>query len=231
MLQDPRSRALVDNFAGQWLMLRNLQEPHPDAGRLPELRQRAAPGASGSETELFVDSIIREDRSVHGAADRRLHVRQRAAGAALRHPERLRQPLPPRDAAGRGRGAACWARAASSRSRRIRTARRRCCAASGSSRTSSARRRRRRRPNVPALDENKAGEEPKSLRERLELHRRSPDVRQLPPRDGSAGLRARELRRHRRVARRRKPGGRIDPAGQLADGSAGGRPRGAAHRR
>ena len=29
---------------------------------------------------------------------RRLHVRERAAGAALRHPERLRQPLPPRDA-------------------------------------------------------------------------------------------------------------------------------------
>ena len=28
--------------------------------------------------------------------------------------------------------------------------------------------------NVPALDDNKAGEEPKSLRERLELHRRSP---------------------------------------------------------
>ena len=44
MLADPKSRALVDNFASQWLMLRNLQEPHPDAGRLPELRQRAAPG-------------------------------------------------------------------------------------------------------------------------------------------------------------------------------------------
>ena len=44
MLDDPKSRALVDNFAGQWLLLRNLQSHMPDAGRLPELRQRAAPG-------------------------------------------------------------------------------------------------------------------------------------------------------------------------------------------
>ena len=37
------------------------------------------------ETELFVASTLREDRSVLGSAARRLHVRQRAAGAALRH--------------------------------------------------------------------------------------------------------------------------------------------------
>ena len=51
------------------------------------------------ETELFFDSIMREDRNVLDLLTRRLHVRQRAAGEALRHPERLRQPLPPRDAA------------------------------------------------------------------------------------------------------------------------------------
>ena len=48
------------------------------------------------ETELFFDSIMREDRSVLELLTRRLHVRQRAAGAALRHPGRLRQPLPAR---------------------------------------------------------------------------------------------------------------------------------------
>ena len=41
------------------------------------------------ETELFFGSIIHEDRNVARFADGRLHVRQRAARAALRHPERL----------------------------------------------------------------------------------------------------------------------------------------------
>ena len=50
------------------------------------------------ETELFFDSIVREDRSVARSADRRLHLRQRAAGAALRHSRRLRRALPPGDA-------------------------------------------------------------------------------------------------------------------------------------
>ena len=51
------------------------------------------------ETELFFESQLREDRSVVDLLTAELHVRQRAAGAALRHPERLRQPVPPRDAA------------------------------------------------------------------------------------------------------------------------------------
>ncbi len=50
------------------------------------------------ETELLFGSIVREDRSLLDAARRRLHLRGRAAGAPLRHPERPRQLLPPRDA-------------------------------------------------------------------------------------------------------------------------------------
>jgi uncharacterized protein DUF1592/uncharacterized protein DUF1588/uncharacterized protein DUF1585/uncharacterized protein DUF1595 len=63
MLADPRSRALVDNFAEQWLRLRNLDSITPDMRLFPDfddnLRQ-----AFREETELFVDSILREDRSV-----------------------------------------------------------------------------------------------------------------------------------------------------------------------
>ena len=63
MLADPRSRALVENFAGQWLYLRNLRSVAPDATRFPEfddnLRQ-----ALRRETELFVESQVREDRTV-----------------------------------------------------------------------------------------------------------------------------------------------------------------------
>ncbi|HEX4997001.1 MAG TPA: DUF1592 domain-containing protein [Terriglobia bacterium] len=61
MLSDPRSQALVDNFAGQWLFLRNLQSARPDGKTFPNfddtLRQ-----AFRKETELFVASVIREDR-------------------------------------------------------------------------------------------------------------------------------------------------------------------------
>ena len=63
MLSDPRAQALVKNFAGQWLFLRNLQTHAPDNREFPNfddnLRQ-----AFRRETELLFDSIIREDRSV-----------------------------------------------------------------------------------------------------------------------------------------------------------------------
>jgi hypothetical protein len=63
MLRDPKGRALVDNFASQWLMLRNLKSHQPTPGDFPnwdnELRQ-----SFRKETELFFASIIKEDRSV-----------------------------------------------------------------------------------------------------------------------------------------------------------------------
>lgn len=63
MLADPRARALVDNFAAQWLYLRDVAEKEPDPGFFPgfdeNLRQ-----AFQRETELFIDSVLREDRRV-----------------------------------------------------------------------------------------------------------------------------------------------------------------------
>jgi hypothetical protein len=63
MLKDERSSALVSNFAGQWLYLRNLPGIGRDLETFPNfddnLRQ-----AFRRETEMFVDSIIHEDRSV-----------------------------------------------------------------------------------------------------------------------------------------------------------------------
>ncbi|MEP6714928.1 MAG: DUF1592 domain-containing protein [Terriglobia bacterium] len=63
MLADTRSEALVDNFAEQWLYLRNLSSASPDARMFPDfddnLRQ-----AFRRETELFFESIMREDRNV-----------------------------------------------------------------------------------------------------------------------------------------------------------------------
>ena len=62
MLADPRSRALVDNFASQWLMLRNLKA-HSEPGDFPNFDNELRDGFR-TETELFFQSIVREDRSV-----------------------------------------------------------------------------------------------------------------------------------------------------------------------
>jgi mono/diheme cytochrome c family protein len=63
MLADAKAKALVDNFAAQWLFLRNLQSFIPDSDEFPNwddnLRQ-----AMRTETSLFFESIMREDRNV-----------------------------------------------------------------------------------------------------------------------------------------------------------------------
>src|SRR6185295_5029656 len=62
MLADPRADALVSNFAGQWLQVRNLETVRPDEDIFDfdeSLRQ-----AFAEETTLFVSSIVRENRSI-----------------------------------------------------------------------------------------------------------------------------------------------------------------------
>ncbi|HTM49072.1 MAG TPA: DUF1592 domain-containing protein [Bryobacteraceae bacterium] len=63
VLADPKSSALVDNFAGQWLQIRNLDTVKPDPERFPafdgELRE-----AMRQETRLFFEAIVKEDRSI-----------------------------------------------------------------------------------------------------------------------------------------------------------------------
>jgi len=63
MLEDGRSQALVDNFAGQWLYLRNLAVARPDPDAFPEFDENLR-DAFLEETDLFFQSILREDRSV-----------------------------------------------------------------------------------------------------------------------------------------------------------------------
>jgi hypothetical protein len=63
MLGDAKSKALVENFAGQWLQLRNLEGAAPDKAQFPsfddDLRR-----AMRTEAEMFFEAIVREDRSV-----------------------------------------------------------------------------------------------------------------------------------------------------------------------
>ena len=63
MIADPRSESMVTNFAAQWLYLRDIEAKQPDEVLFPNwdetLRQ-----AFQRETELFLESILRENRSV-----------------------------------------------------------------------------------------------------------------------------------------------------------------------
>ncbi|MDQ2900270.1 MAG: DUF1592 domain-containing protein, partial [Acidobacteriota bacterium] len=63
MIEDRRSKAFIENFAGQWLYLRNLAQVKPDQDAFPEfdssLRQ-----SFQRETELFFEAVMRENRPV-----------------------------------------------------------------------------------------------------------------------------------------------------------------------
>ena len=97
MLADRRAESLSTHFAAQWLRLHG---PGGGPSRADDL-SRTSPGTSAQsmrrEVELLFDSIVREDRSIARPAHRRLHLRERGAGQALRHPQRRRAAVPPRD--------------------------------------------------------------------------------------------------------------------------------------
>jgi Protein of unknown function (DUF1592)/Protein of unknown function (DUF1588)/Protein of unknown function (DUF1585)/Protein of unknown function (DUF1595)/Protein of unknown function (DUF1587)/Planctomycete cytochrome C len=63
MLADPKSRSLVDNFAGQWLQLRNLRNVQPNTDLFPDFDENLRQSFR-RETELLFESVVQEDRSV-----------------------------------------------------------------------------------------------------------------------------------------------------------------------
>jgi hypothetical protein len=102
MLADPRAEALVTNFAGQWLFLRELKNARPDSpdfdGNLRRSLQR--------ETELVFRAIVQEDRSVIDFLDTDFtYVDERLArhyGIADVRGSRMRRVPLPADSARRG---------------------------------------------------------------------------------------------------------------------------------
>jgi cytochrome c5 len=63
MLADPRSESMVTNFAAQWLYLRDIEAKQPDELLFPDFDETLR-AAFHRETELFLDSVLRENRSV-----------------------------------------------------------------------------------------------------------------------------------------------------------------------
>ena len=102
MLADPRADALVSNFAGQWLFLRELKNARPDSpdfdGNLRQSFQR--------ETELLFRAVVREDRSIIDLLDADFtFVDERLArhyGIPDIHGSRIRRIALPEDSVRRG---------------------------------------------------------------------------------------------------------------------------------
>ncbi|WP_437193996.1 DUF1592 domain-containing protein [Planctomicrobium sp. SH527] len=70
LLQDPRSRELIQNFPGQWLGLRKLttSEVDPNAQLFPQFTQEIRKDL-WKETELFFDSVVRSNSSIYDLLD------------------------------------------------------------------------------------------------------------------------------------------------------------------
>jgi hypothetical protein len=216
MLADRRARALVDNFASQWLLLRNLAHHIPHPGDFPDFDNELRDGFR-TETELFFEAVIREDRSlldllnadytyvnerlarhygipgVYGSHFRRVVVAEEARRGLLGHGSILTVTSYPNRTSPVLRGKWILENIL------------------GTPVPAPP-------PNVPALTENEAGQQATSLRARMEEHRRNPSCaschRIMDPLgfalenfDGVGAWRVKE------------PGGMIDPVGQLADGT------------
>jgi mono/diheme cytochrome c family protein len=79
MLADPRSKALTENFAGQWLYLRRLEYQKPDRRAYPDFDQRLRQ-AMMTETQMFFDGVVRDNRSALDFLDANYtYVNQRLA--------------------------------------------------------------------------------------------------------------------------------------------------------
>jgi mono/diheme cytochrome c family protein len=63
MLRDSRSASLVTNFAEQWLFVRDIEAKQPDGLVFPDFDETLR-AAMREETDLFLDSVLRENRSV-----------------------------------------------------------------------------------------------------------------------------------------------------------------------
>ena len=216
MLKDPKARALVDSFATQWLRLRNLRSHSPIARDFPnfdnELRD-----AFRIETERFFESIIREDRSVldllnadytyvnerlarhygipnvYGSHFRRVTVSQEARRGLL------------------GQGSILTVTSYPNRTSPVLRGKWVLENILGTPPPAPPQ-------DVPDIEENHPGAEARSLRARLEAHRRNPTCASCHRVMDPLGF-ALENFDGLGQWRDKEPGGPIDPTGQLANGT------------
>jgi len=172
MLADTRSSALIENFIGQWLQLRRVDDRMPSLEGFPDfddnLRQ-----AFKTETELFVESVIRENRSAldllnadYTFVNERLARHYGIPNVYGSHFRRVTLPDESRRGI-LGQGSILVVNAYPTRTSPVIRGKWILENILGTPPPPPP-------PDVPGLPDNAAGEKPKSVRERMENHRRNP---------------------------------------------------------
>jgi uncharacterized protein DUF1592/uncharacterized protein DUF1588/uncharacterized protein DUF1587/uncharacterized protein DUF1585/uncharacterized protein DUF1595 len=218
MLADARADALVENFTGQWLQLRNLeQRVVPDLLLFPDFDDNLRK-AFRRETELLFAAVLRENRSVHELltadytfVDERL---ARHYGIPGVYGSRFRR-VALADANRRGLlGHASILSLTSAASRTSPIIRGKFIMANLLNSPPPA-------PPavVPALEDSKPKDRPSTVREQLELHRRNPECAQCHRNLDPLGFALENFDATGRWQERTRDGLPIDAAGVLADGT------------
>ena len=172
MIADARSTALVENFVGQWLAVRNVRDVVPDSGLFPEFDENLRE-AFRQETALFMESMLREDRSLVDLLDADYtFVNERLArhyGIPNVYGNQFRRvTLPTAERGGLlGHGSILTVTSYPNRTSPVLRGKWLLENFLGTPPPAPP-------PNVPALSEGNATRTPASVRERLEEHRRSP---------------------------------------------------------
>ena len=172
MLADSRATALVKNFGGQWLFLRNMKAVDPDANAFPDFDDNLR-DAFLRETELFLESQMREDRPLpelltanYTFANERLarfYGIRKVYGTHFRRVE-----TDPRRAGLLGHGSILTVTSYATRTSPVLRGKYLLDNILGAPPSPPP-------PNVPPLQETNARERPEqSMRERMEAHRQNP---------------------------------------------------------
>ena len=218
MLQDPKADAMVSNFAGQWLLLRNLQSQTRDPNVFPNfddnLRQ-----AMRKETELLFANVMREDLPVldmvtadYTFVNERLAKHYGIPGVYGSHFRKVQIADPNRRGI-LGQASFLTVTSESNRTSPVKRGKYILETILGTPPPPPP-------PNVPALKENdESGKNATTLRARLAAHRINPTCATCHSIMDPLGLALENFDATGRY-RTKELGGQIDTAGQLADGTA-----------
>jgi hypothetical protein len=216
MLADPKAHALIDNFARQWLFLRNLQSARPDVATFPDFDENLR-RALRRETELLFESVVREDRSVvellsadYTFINERLAQHYGIPGVYGSHFRRF-EGVPEERRGLLGHGSILTITSLPNRTSPVIRGKWVMENILGTPPPPPL-------PNVPAFKENEPGDAPQSVRERLQAHRSNPVCASCHELLDPLGL---ALENYDAVGRWRlkEPGAAVDSSGRMPDGT------------
>jgi mono/diheme cytochrome c family protein len=173
MLNDPKAEALSTRFASQWLKLQDVEKLHPDALLFPSFDNELTQSYV-RETQLFFNSIVREDRNILDLLTADYSFINERIAKVYRIPnivggEFRRVTMPPERRGILGQGSILMQTAVADRTSPVQRGKWIMETLLGSPPPPPP-------PNVPAFDETSAnmGGKPLSVRERMEEHRKNP---------------------------------------------------------